>query len=87
MNDLDEFAQIAAAIFVALTFLIWLLTYLEQTLIEPVTENRARRRGVGREGEPSRLRLLTTISPASARDAVAESDSGAPRRPVISLRA
>jgi hypothetical protein len=26
MNDLDEFAEVALAIFVALTFLIWLLT-------------------------------------------------------------
>ena len=33
MNDLDEFAEVALAIFVALTLLNWLLTYLEQTLI------------------------------------------------------
>lgn len=32
MNDFDEFAEIALAIFVAITALIWLLTYLEQTL-------------------------------------------------------
>ena len=27
MNDVDEFAEVALAIFVALTLLIWLLTY------------------------------------------------------------
>jgi hypothetical protein len=43
MNDLDEFAEIALAIFVALTALIWLLTYLERTLLQPVTEKRVRR--------------------------------------------
>jgi hypothetical protein len=43
MNDLDEFAEVALAIFVALTLLIWLLTYLEQTLIQPVTKRRAQR--------------------------------------------
>jgi hypothetical protein len=32
VNDFDEFAEIALAIFVAITALIWLLTYLEQTL-------------------------------------------------------
>jgi hypothetical protein len=43
MNDLDEFAEVALAIFVALTFLIWLLTYLEGTLVRSVTEKRTRR--------------------------------------------
>ena len=43
MNDLDEFAEVALAIFVALTLLIWLLTYLERSLVRPVTEKRARR--------------------------------------------
>jgi len=43
MNDLDEFAEVALAIFVALTALIWLLTYLERTLVEPMTEKSARR--------------------------------------------
>ena len=32
MNDFYEFAEIALAIFVAITALIWLLTYLEQTI-------------------------------------------------------
>jgi hypothetical protein len=48
MNDLDEFAEVALAIFVALTLLIWLLTYLERTLVRPVTEKRTRR-GLGRK--------------------------------------
>lgn len=43
MNDLDEFAEVALAIFVVLTMLIWLLTYLERTLIQPVTGGRRRR--------------------------------------------
>jgi hypothetical protein len=43
MNDLGEFAEVALAIFVALTLLIWLLTYLERTLIRPVTDKRGRR--------------------------------------------
>ena len=30
MNDLDEFAEVALAIFVGLTLLVWLLTYLER---------------------------------------------------------
>jgi hypothetical protein len=47
MNDLDEFAVVALALFVALTLLIWLLTYLEQTLIQPITE-RGGRRGLRR---------------------------------------
>jgi hypothetical protein len=51
MNDLDEFAEVALAIFVALTLLIWLLTYLERTLTRQVTEKRASR-GVGREDNP-----------------------------------
>jgi hypothetical protein len=36
MNDLDEFAEVALAIFVALTLLIWFLTYLERTIIRPL---------------------------------------------------
>ena len=51
MNDLDEFAEVALAIFVALTLLIWLLTYLERTLVRPVTEKRTRR-GIRREKKP-----------------------------------
>ena len=43
MNDLDEFAEVALAIFVALTLLMWLLTYLERTLVRPMTEKRTRR--------------------------------------------
>src|SRR5215217_2160669 len=42
MNDLDEFAEVALAIFVALTLLIWLLTYLERTISRPLTEKRTR---------------------------------------------
>ena len=41
MNDFDEFAEVALAIFVALTLLIWLLTYLERSLIRPVTKKHA----------------------------------------------
>ena len=44
MNDLDEFAEIALAIFLALTLLIWLLTYMERTLIDPASRRRNRRR-------------------------------------------
>jgi glutamine phosphoribosylpyrophosphate amidotransferase len=51
MNDLDEFAEVALAIFLALTLLIWLLTYLERTLIQPVTEKRAGR-GIRRKKNP-----------------------------------
>jgi hypothetical protein len=51
MNDLDEFAVVALALFVALTLLIWLLTYLEQTLIQPITE-RGGRRGLRRDQNP-----------------------------------
>ena len=45
MNDFDEFAEIALAIFVAITALIWLLTYLEQTLDveQKLEKNRLRR--------------------------------------------
>jgi hypothetical protein len=43
MNDLDEFAEVALAIFVALTLLIWLLTHLEGTLVRSVTEKRKHR--------------------------------------------
>lgn len=44
MNDLDEFAEIASAMFVSLTLLIWLLTYLERTLLDPASERRSRRK-------------------------------------------
>jgi len=43
MNDLDEFAEVALAIFVALTLLIWVLTYLERSLVKSVAEKRTRR--------------------------------------------
>jgi hypothetical protein len=43
MNDLDAFAEVALAIFLALTLLIWLLTYLERNLVRPITEERAPR--------------------------------------------
>ena len=43
MNDFDEFAEIALAIFLALTLLIWLLTHMERTLID--TTSRRRNRG------------------------------------------
>jgi hypothetical protein len=42
MNDYDEFAEIALAIFVGLTGLIWLLTYLERTLLEPTLPRQPR---------------------------------------------
>jgi len=42
MNDFDEFTEIALAIFVGLTLLIWLLTYMERTLIDPASRRRAR---------------------------------------------
>jgi len=38
MNDLDEFAEVALAIFVALTLLIWLLTYLDRSNHQPATD-------------------------------------------------
>jgi hypothetical protein len=60
MNDLDEFAEVALAIFVALTLLIWFLTYLEQTLIQPVTKRRAQR-GVRRRENSS---LIGTATPS-----------------------
>jgi hypothetical protein len=44
MNDFDEFAEIALAIFLGLTLLIWLLTRMEQTLIDPASRRRNRRR-------------------------------------------
>lgn len=44
MNDFDEFAEIALAIFFALTLLIRLLTYMERTLIDPASRRRHRRR-------------------------------------------
>ena len=49
MNDLDEFAEITLAIFVALTVLIFLLTRLEQTLLDPQAE---RRRSTPRPSSP-----------------------------------
>ena len=51
MNDLDEFAEVALAIFVALTLLIWLLTYLERTISRPLTEKRTRH-GIRRKKNP-----------------------------------
>jgi hypothetical protein len=44
MNDLDEFAEVTVAIFVALTLLIWLLTHLEQTLLDAAAADRRNRR-------------------------------------------
>jgi hypothetical protein len=44
MNDFDEFAEIALAIYVALTLLIWFLAYLERTLVDPASQHRDRRR-------------------------------------------
>jgi hypothetical protein len=44
MNDFDEFAEVALAIFLALTLLIWLLTNMERTLIDPASRRRNRRR-------------------------------------------
>jgi hypothetical protein len=61
MNDLDEFTEVALAIFVALTLLIWLLTYLERTISRPLTEKRTRR-GIRRKRIPCRPGLPTTIS-------------------------
>jgi hypothetical protein len=43
MNDFDEFAEIALGIFVVLTVLIWLLTYLERTLVQPSSKKRDRK--------------------------------------------
>jgi len=39
MNDLDGFAEITAGIFLAITALLWLLTYLERTLVDPQPRN------------------------------------------------
>jgi hypothetical protein len=44
MNDFDEFAEIALAILFVLTLLIWVLTYLERTLVDPASQRRNRRR-------------------------------------------
>jgi hypothetical protein len=44
MNDFDEFAEIALAIFFVLTLRIWVLTYLERTLVDPEYQHRNRRR-------------------------------------------
>ena len=40
MNDIDAFVGMTLAIFVALTLLIWLLTRLEQTLLDPPADRR-----------------------------------------------
>ena len=40
MNDLDEFVEIALAILIGLTLLVWLLTYLERGLVRPLKEER-----------------------------------------------
>ena len=66
MNDFDEFAEIALGIFVVLTVLIWLLTYLERTLVQPAAEKRARRRLRGKDA-PDHRQSLTTITPPSSR--------------------
>jgi hypothetical protein len=44
MNDFDEFAEIALAIFLVLTLLIWVLTYLERALTDPASQHRNRPR-------------------------------------------
>ena len=36
MNDIDEFLEVALAIFVTIAGLMFLLTYLERSLLEPV---------------------------------------------------
>ena len=59
MNDLDEFAEVALAM-LALTLLVWLLTYLERALIRPATDKRARRGSDGGKSVPSRARPQTT---------------------------
>jgi hypothetical protein len=41
MNDIDEFVEITLAIFASLTLLIWLLTRLEQTLLDPPADRRS----------------------------------------------
>jgi len=43
MNDIDEFVEITLAVFASLTLLIWLLTRLEQTLLDPQAERRRSR--------------------------------------------
>jgi len=35
MNDIDEFLEVMSAIFIGVTFLMVVLTYLETTLVEP----------------------------------------------------
>jgi hypothetical protein len=64
MNDLDEFAEVALAIFVALTLLICLMTYLERTLTQPVSERRTCRvirRGLRRQSALTYRRQLVLI--------------------------
>jgi hypothetical protein len=53
MNDLDEFAEIAMAIFVALPLLVWVLTRMERTLHNPVSQNRNHRPTRPPGGSPS----------------------------------
>jgi hypothetical protein len=52
MNDFDEFAEIALAIFLVLTLLIWLLTYLERTLVDPASQHGNRRRARPPDSRP-----------------------------------
>jgi hypothetical protein len=58
MNDFDEFAEIALAIFFVLTLLIWVLTYTERTLIDPASQHRNQRRA-----EPPGSKRLTDKPP------------------------
>ena len=51
MNDFDAFAEIALAIFVDLTLLVWFLTHLERTLVDPYP-NLLQPAGVVAGGEP-----------------------------------
>jgi hypothetical protein len=84
MNDLDEFAEIALAIFVALTLLIWLLTYLERRMTEPAAQKRTRR------GHPTTI--ATAIRPPSPTTTIPASQPSPVRladitKPSISARA
>jgi hypothetical protein len=42
MNDFDEFAEIALTIFLVLTLLIWVLTYLTRGPTDPASQHRNR---------------------------------------------
>jgi hypothetical protein len=39
MNDIDEFLEVALALFLTIAGLLFLLTYLERTLSEPAKES------------------------------------------------